>query len=1025
MSVVIAVDAGTTGVRVVRAARRRHRGGLLVPGVHPALPPARLGRARRRPRSGPRCRRPSPSSSASSTSPSPPSASPTSGRRSWRGTGAPASRCTAPSSGRTAARRAAATSSAPRASSRSCGPPPASCSTRTSPPPRRSGCSPRAAWRSRPTWRIGTDRRLGAVEPHRRHRRRGARHRAVERQPHHALRHPHAGLVRRAPRPLRGARRRPCPRCGRRAVASGSRRAAPGVPAGIPVSGIAGDQQAALFGQACLEPGMTKNTYGTGSFVLMNVGDRCPEPVDGLLTTVGWTLADGTRAYALEGAIFVTGAAVQWLRDGLGIIERAERDRRARGDGARHRGLLRGARPSPASGARGGTPTPGAPSSASPGAPVAATSPGPCSTSISLQTRDVVAAMSEASGHPIRALKADGGAAANDLLLQLQADDLQVPVSRPVIQETTALGAAYLAGLAEGVWALPRRHHGQLAPRCHLRADGGSGRVRREARRPGAAPSIVRAPGTPERWTDPTHRPRGRRGVAASWCSSGSRGSRSASRSCRSWATTRRRSPSTTSRACPSSLFALLVAVVPPAGAVGAGRPWRRHDRPARRSGGSTCSPSAGLVGLLRRPGAQVRRPRAAAGARRRSRSRPGSPSRSPTSASSRWPLGVLHRGPPRARGGVLHLRLARVRAAHPTGRHRTWRGRGRRRPVGGPDRPRRAPHPVAARRGRRHRRRRASRTWPPSPTTRPGTATTPPWRPLTDAAVPSHAHRASSPTADAPLYDQPPGQPLHPPRADPRARGARVRHDALPLRRAASPTVTGEDGTQEEVDDRGARASATCSTSPVDLWFDRVSLGPRTPPALDDFAEDVTQRRPSAADLDGRRARRRLRRGLGDERRSTQRRPCGPRRSSTPSTPTRVRRSTTCTSCSRTSRGVGSRTAGVRRRRLRSGMTLPEDDQRAPVLVERRGSRAVSEQRHLLQAQYADRLVGELLDGLRAEGLYDDSLVIVTADHGDLVRDRHRAPATSTDRRSTPSPTPRCSSRRPARTRARSTTPT
>ena len=96
-----------------------------------------------------------------------------------------------------------------------------------------------------------------------------------------------------------------------------------GVPAGIPVSGIAGDQQAALFGQACLEPGMTKNTYGTGSFVLMHVGDACPPPVEGLLTTVGWVLADGTTAYALEGAIFVTGAAVQWLRDGLGIIESA------------------------------------------------------------------------------------------------------------------------------------------------------------------------------------------------------------------------------------------------------------------------------------------------------------------------------------------------------------------------------------------------------------------------------------------------------------------------------------------------------------------------------------------------------------------------------------------------------------------------------------------------------------------------------------------------------------------------------
>ncbi|HAN36944.1 MAG TPA: glycerol kinase, partial [Acidimicrobiaceae bacterium] len=93
-----------------------------------------------------------------------------------------------------------------------------------------------------------------------------------------------------------------------------------GVPAGIPISGIAGDQQAALFGQACVQPGMAKNTYGTGSFILLNVGATCPPPADGMLTTVAWVLADGTVAYAVEGAIFVTGAAVQWLRDGLGII---------------------------------------------------------------------------------------------------------------------------------------------------------------------------------------------------------------------------------------------------------------------------------------------------------------------------------------------------------------------------------------------------------------------------------------------------------------------------------------------------------------------------------------------------------------------------------------------------------------------------------------------------------------------------------------------------------------------------------
>jgi glycerol kinase len=234
----------------------------------------------------------------------------------------------------------------------------------------------------------------------------------------------------------------------------GVTRAGSGLPAGIPVSGIAGDQQAALFGQACLEPGMTKNTYGTGSFVLMNVGETCPDPVDGLLTTVAWTLGDGTRAYALEGSVFVTGAAVQWLRDSLGIISEAADiaalaatvpdangcvlvpaftglgspwwDPYARGTIT---GITRGTT----------------------GAHLARA----VLESISLQTVDVVSAMIAAAGQPIRALKADGGAAANDLLLQMQADHLQVPVSRPVIQETTALGAAYLAGLAEGMWDSP------------------------------------------------------------------------------------------------------------------------------------------------------------------------------------------------------------------------------------------------------------------------------------------------------------------------------------------------------------------------------------------------------------------------------------------------------------------------------------------------------------------------------------------------------------------------------------------
>ena len=225
--------------------------------------------------------------------------------------------------------------------------------------------------------------------------------------------------------------------------------------AGIPVSGIAGDQQAALFGQACFEPGMTKNTYGTGSFVLMNVGEACPEPVDGLLTTVAWTIADPsgveTTNYAFEGAIFVTGAAVQWLRDGLGLIDEASQigplaasiddsegvvfvpaftglgspwwDPYARGTVV---GITRGA--GRAHFAR---------------AVVEA---------MAFQTRDVVDAMVRGSGRAIAALRADGGASAMALLLQLQADQLQVPVARPAVQETTALGAAYLAGLAEGVW---------------------------------------------------------------------------------------------------------------------------------------------------------------------------------------------------------------------------------------------------------------------------------------------------------------------------------------------------------------------------------------------------------------------------------------------------------------------------------------------------------------------------------------------------------------------------------------------
>jgi glycerol kinase len=224
-----------------------------------------------------------------------------------------------------------------------------------------------------------------------------------------------------------------------------------GVPDGIPISGVAGDQQAALFGQACFEPGMAKNTYGTGSFVLMNVGASCPPPTDGMLTTVAWTLADGTTAYALEGAIFVTGAAIQWLRDGLGLIRTADEigplaasvpdnggvylvpaftglgcpwwDPYARGSLI---GITRGT--TRAHVAR---------------ATVEA---------MAYQTRDAVTAMTQASGTQLRELRVDGGASIMDLLLEFQAEQLGVTVRRPIDQETTALGAAFLAGLAEGVW---------------------------------------------------------------------------------------------------------------------------------------------------------------------------------------------------------------------------------------------------------------------------------------------------------------------------------------------------------------------------------------------------------------------------------------------------------------------------------------------------------------------------------------------------------------------------------------------
>jgi len=220
--------------------------------------------------------------------------------------------------------------------------------------------------------------------------------------------------------------------------------------AAIPVAGDAGDQQAALFGQACFEPGSAKNTYGTGCFMLLNTGSKPVPSQKGLLTTVAWKIGDKTT-YALEGSVFIAGAAVQWLRDGLKAIKASSDvehlmaevpdtdgvylvpafvglgapywDPRARGAIV---GLTRNT--SVAHIARAAV------------------------DAMAYQTRDVLEAMQAESGLPLKTLKVDGGAAANAMLLQFQADLLNVTVRRPVVAETTALGAAYLAGLAVGYW---------------------------------------------------------------------------------------------------------------------------------------------------------------------------------------------------------------------------------------------------------------------------------------------------------------------------------------------------------------------------------------------------------------------------------------------------------------------------------------------------------------------------------------------------------------------------------------------
>ena len=223
------------------------------------------------------------------------------------------------------------------------------------------------------------------------------------------------------------------------------------IPAGIPVSGVAGDQQAALFGQACFAVGSAKNTYGTGSFVLLNVGEHCPAPTSGMLTTVAWQLGDQPAVYALEGAIFVTGAAVQWLRDGLRIID-ASSDVGPLAESVDDSG---GVVVVPAFAGL-GSPwwdayARGAIFGITRGTTRAHVARAVVESMV-FQTRDVVDAMTRASGVAIRDLRVDGGAAVMNLMLQLQADQLGVDVLRPTELETTAIGAAYLAGLAEGVW---------------------------------------------------------------------------------------------------------------------------------------------------------------------------------------------------------------------------------------------------------------------------------------------------------------------------------------------------------------------------------------------------------------------------------------------------------------------------------------------------------------------------------------------------------------------------------------------
>ena len=234
------------------------------------------------------------------------------------------------------------------------------------------------------------------------------------------------------------------------------------LPPGIPIAGIAGDQQAALFGQGCFEPGMTKNTYGTGCFLLLNTGGKAVASSRGLLTTVAWQVG-GETVYALEGSVFIAGAAIQWLRDGLGILASAAESQRIAESIADTGGVYL------------------VPAFVGLGAPywdmyargaIFGITRGTTSAhvvraaleAIAYQSRDVLEVMLADAGVPLQAIRVDGAAAANDFLCQFQADIMRVDVLRPKVIKTTSLGAAYLAGLGAGIWPSVA----EVARRCEI-----------------------------------------------------------------------------------------------------------------------------------------------------------------------------------------------------------------------------------------------------------------------------------------------------------------------------------------------------------------------------------------------------------------------------------------------------------------------------------------------------------------------------------------------------------------------------